>query len=143
MALALGSIGCGRDLQFRQDHRIEVQFPDNFAEVSEPLTVRWTARDFDPGPDGTFLVLVDRAPMPPGRTIDYFDRRNRQNILTTDAPQATIEVFEERVGASSVERNRHFVTIVLIDSSGRRIGESAGFVEFDVRKEPVSTGPVG
>lgn len=143
LLLALTALACGRDLQFKRDDRIEVQHPENFAEVKEPVTVRWTARDFDPQTDGSFLVFVDRAPMPPGQTIEYFNRRNRDNIIASDRPQVTIEVLESRPAAPTVEQNRHFVTIVLVDTEGRRIGETSGSVEFDVIKKPISTGPVG
>lgn len=135
LALAVALVvlpACGGKL-FRNDHRIEILQPRKYATVDQPLTVRWQAKDFAAPDDGHFLVLVDRDPMPPGETLTYF-RRNRLDIYQVDATTFTVDVFTPHVGANSTERNRHDVTVVLLDRDGRRIGESAGFVEFTVRR---------
>lgn len=130
-AVLLG--GC-QDMQFRLDHRIEVQSPGNFAKVREPLSVRWTARDFNPPSDGMFAVFVDRDPMPPGKTMDYFSDKDRNHIWVVDTPSLTVDSLPGKPGVNDIERNHHDVTIVLLDASGKRIGETAGFAEFDITK---------
>ena len=126
------STSCGGKL-FRNDHRVEILTPEKYATVAQPLTVRWHAKDFDPPDDGRFLVFVDRDPQPPGQTTAYF-RRDRRDIHETTSTRLTIETFTPRPGANDSERNLHDVTVVLVDTRGRRIGESAGFVEFTVRR---------
>jgi hypothetical protein len=123
--------GCGGKL-FRNDHRIAILEPRKFATVDQPLTVTWRAKNFEAPSDGHFLVLVDKDPMPPGQTVAYF-RRNRLDVYTVDEPRFTVDTFTAHTGGTKLERNHHDVTVVLLDRQGRRIGESAGFVEFDVR----------
>lgn len=130
--LLLMDVACGGKL-FRNDHRIEILEPGKYATVSQPLTVRWRAKDFDPPTDGRFLVFVDRDPQPPGQTIAYF-RRDRDDIYETSSARLVIQTFTPRPGANDTERNLHDVTVVLTDTEGRRVGESAGFVEFTVRR---------
>jgi hypothetical protein len=127
----LALAGCSGKL-FRNDHRIAIDTPHKFATVDQPLTVSWRAKNFTAPADGHFLVLVDRDPMPPGRTVAFF-KRDRLNLYQVDDTSLTIDTFTPHTGGTKLERNHHDVTIVLLDTTGRRIGESAGFVEFDIR----------
>lgn len=119
---------------FRQDHRINIAYPGDFATVGQPLTIRWSARGFNAPVDGSYAVFVDRDPMPPGETVASFDRDSRhRNIYVLKSPRLTIAHLDPNAGGSDAERNHHDITVVLLDSAGRRVGESAGFVQFTVR----------
>ena len=124
---------CESTLLFKQDHRVTVTSPGNFSTVSQPVVFHWSARDFVAPRDGRFALFLDRDPMPPGQTIEYFKRENRRDIYVLDETQLGIDRLVPRPGGSALERNHHDVTVVLLDRAGRRIGESAGFAEFNVR----------
>lgn len=137
--------GCSvNGLNLRQDDRVSIVAPEDRSDVDLPVTVRWTARDFD----GTYAVFVDRSPVPPGRTLDWLARNDdvcRQtkgcpdttwfadrNVLRTTSNSVTIDRLPDT--ARDNRRDRHEVTVVLLDQKGRRIGESAFRVEFQVRR---------
>jgi hypothetical protein len=132
VGFALLSMGACEGKLFRNDHRITIDSPQKYSTVEQPLTVRWHAKEFEAPEDGHFLLFVDRDPQPPGRTIEYF-HRNRLDIYRTDSTRFRIEAFTPHPGATGLDRNRHDVTVILVDSSGRRIGETAGFTQFIVR----------
>lgn len=145
-------------LDFVQDQRLEITAPRDRAEVTLPLTVRWTVRDFEVtgrsgrarGDAGYFGVFVDRAPQPPQHTLeslgedDPLCRSNPScpdeeflaglNVFSTN--RTSFEVRRLPAPGSEAPRRREFheVTIVLLDGQGRRIGESAFTVEFEVRR---------
>ena len=129
--LSLPLSGCA-SLLFRQDHRISILSPTNNGTVSQPLTVTWTARDFTPGPDGEFVVFVDRSPMPPGEGLDYFAAHDQDGIFPTHRSDIQFDVLRQVTGNASAERNRHELTVILVDAHGHRIGEESGFVAFTV-----------
>src|SRR5205085_2729127 len=72
LLLLFGS-GCGTNVAFKQDHRVSIVYPRNRQKVTLPMTVRWTVKDFD----GTFGVLLDRAPQPPGEPLTWFARNDK------------------------------------------------------------------
>ena len=132
---AVVATSCREGLLFRNDHRVTILSPKNNAAVAEPVSVRWSAREFVAGQDGQFAVFVDRDPMPPGEGIEYFAASNRaQGVFLLNETNLTIDVFTRRTGVDPAERDHHDVTVVLLDTSGRRIGESAGFVEFRIKR---------
>lgn len=124
----------GCNLLFRQDHRITITQPADFATVSSVVTVQWTAVDFTPPRDGQFAVFVDRDPMPPGATIGYFAPNDHFNIFVQSSTSLRLDSSHlvPTAGTQSAERNHHDVTVVLLDLSGARIGETSGFTEFTV-----------
>jgi len=146
---------CGSNLQFRADHRVHVIAPHARSVVQTPLTVRWTYRDFTvTGPDGGhdprrgyFGVFVDRSPMPAGNDLRWFARNDRscravdgcpdadylgrRRILTTTSPRVTVDQLDVPPYHRGLED--HTVVIVLLDGQGRRVGESAWYVDFRVR----------
>jgi hypothetical protein len=130
MATLLSS-ACGQYL-FQQSDRLEIVQPKIYSTVREPLTLAWRAHDFQAPRDGSFVVFVDRDPMPPGESLDYFARDDREGIHVLDATTLSLGVLTQRVGVDPAERNHHDVTVVLVDRSGRRVGEYAGFTEFTV-----------
>jgi hypothetical protein len=130
--------GCSSEgLLFRQDRRLKITSPASGARVTLPLTIRWTMER--PPPGSHFAVFVDRAPQRPGKTLAWLDRnvpvalRGRQTgVFETTDTSFTVAELTRRSDTASVDRNRHEVTIVLVDGGTRRIGETAAFVDFVV-----------
>ncbi|MGH9185496.1 MAG: hypothetical protein ACRD0U_06755 [Acidimicrobiales bacterium] len=144
---AVTSSSCGvQGLSFREDNRVDIVAPGDRDEVTLPLTVRWTVEDFD----GTFEVLVDRSPQPPGEALAWFARNDDicertegcpdkqyladRDVFTTNTPEFTVDRLPDTV-RDGRRREFHEVTVVLLDEGGRRIGESAWSVEFQVDRE--------
>jgi hypothetical protein len=132
-ALLLGS-GCQSQLLFRNDHRITIVAPVDFSNVKAPVTIRWVSRDFTAPADGHFEVFLDRDPLPPGETLQsYFAGQSTQFIWTTDQTSFRIPFFPlPDTAAPKFEQEHHEVTVIVVDAQGRRIGESSGFVEFNL-----------
>ena len=152
LVVALTAAGClPQGLAFRTDERVTITSPDDRETVSLPVTITWTVDGFDlvepgaPAQDdaGYFAVFVDRAPVSPGERFDsvadgdaacrgscpdaaYLAQRG---IYATTATQVVIESVELDDDDRS---DRHTATIVLVDGAGRRIGESAFDVTFEI-----------
>ncbi len=161
-ALSLLSSGCiQQGLAFRVDDRLKIESPKARSEVALPVTIRWTVKDFTiagPGSvpagkdSGYFAVFVDRSPQPPNKTLAWTARKDRtcrpadgcpdaeylaaRNIYTTTDTSITFEQLPRPSDRNRKER--HEVTVVLLDPSGRRIGESAFFVDFTVKRPEAS-----
>ncbi|NEE04365.1 hypothetical protein [Phytoactinopolyspora halotolerans] len=157
LALAVPACG-GRDLLFVQDDRLTVLAPENRASAELPVSVRWRIDDFrvvSPGsapasPDaGFFGVFVDRAPIPPGETLEELAADDPECVRIRSCPDS--EYFAIRGAYTTTDTSFtldsiprigtdhgsdvHTVTIVLLDSEGRRIGESAWYAEFTLPNE--------
>lgn len=147
--LSLGLCGCAdySELSFRQDKRLQVVAPADRSTVPLPVTVRWQMSDFS----GEYALFVDRSPVPGGKALDYIARHDRgcrndpacpdteylaaHQVFTTTATEYTFESLPAPSERDSDKPERHRVTIVLLDGSGHRIGESAWTVEFTLRRE--------
>jgi hypothetical protein len=152
--------GCGithiHDLSFRVDKRLDFISPQSRAKVHQPVTVSWSMKDFrvagpksgePPSRDaGYFAVFVDRAPIKPDATMKSVAGGDpacqsdpscpdksylRQHLVfTTTATSIKLPLIPDL--ANSKEKYQlHRITVVLMDTSGHRIGESAW--ELDVR----------
>ncbi len=142
-------------LAFRTDQRLTFVVPQDRSTVSLPVTIDWDIRDFkvvDPGQqvaedEGYFAVFVDRAPMPPGEPLSWIARKDTdcrpadgcpdQEYLNTRGVYTTTEtelVLEELPRTTDQEgrKERHRVVVVLLDAGGKRIGESAFEVVFEL-----------
>ena len=145
-AIALMGSGCSfSGLNFVQDKRVSILAPGDRAKVALPVTIRWDVRDFD----GTFAVFVDRAPVPPGRSIESLAEDDDLCASQPDCP--TLQWFHDRyvyptadtslmleeVPELSDDQGRvfHEATVVLIGRDGRRVGESAFTVQFEVERD--------
>lgn len=149
--VALG--GCQVDrLQFRNDHRLSFDSPEERGRVTTPVTVSWSMSGFEAvGLDGSredgrgaFAVFVDRAPMPVGKNLRWLAKGDAgcardprcpdeeylkdRGVRVTSATSVTLDVLP-RVGAG-VGDEQHYVNVVLLDGTGRRIGESAWYRPF-------------
>ncbi len=142
-------------LAFRADQRLTFVLPEDRSTVSLPVTIDWDIRDFavvDPGQpaaegEGYFAVFVDRAPVPPGESLSWIARDDDdcraadgcpdEEYLNTRGVYATTEtklVFEQLPRTTDLEgrKERHRAVVVLLDAGGKRIGESAFEIAFDL-----------
>jgi hypothetical protein len=159
VCLVLLLSGCAvSGLSFRIDDRLQILRPADREEVSLPVTIEWDIDDFDViEPDGSddpgrgyFGVFVDRAPQPPGQTVEWFAKDDEscrpadgcpdeqyladRGVYTTTETQFVVETLPPPPSDQVARRELHEVTIVLFDGSGRRIGESAFTAEFEVQR---------
>ncbi len=136
--------GCStRGLSFVQDTRVRMNAPAQSATVRLPLRLHWEAWDFD----GRFAVFVDRSPLRPGRTLDSLVAKDDPCRTTTRCPNdewlAARDIYV--VDGTSLEipllpdrrrddgsQDRHQLTLVLLDRTGKRAGETAIVREFIV-----------
>ena len=93
-----------------------------------PVSLRWTAGEVE---EPSFAVFVDRAPVRPGKPVVPSTTRT-DAVYTTSETELVIDQVAEGQGTG---RELHRATIVLLDASGRRIGESAWDVNFEVQRE--------
>jgi hypothetical protein len=133
-------------LAFRADDRVDIVAPGDRDDVRVPVTIRWRSTipaRRDGGP--YWAVFVDREPIRPGQSLravadeacnrtpgcpDAAYLRDR-SVYLTDRTSVRIDVLPEG-GSDEREsaRDRHEATIVVVDASGHRVGESAWSVEF-------------
>lgn len=142
------------ELQFKADHRLTFISPEEYAEVAAPVRIEWTMDGFEVLPKGSsaapsetagyFAVFVDRSPIKPGETLEEVAGRDQQCRRDPKCPDAAYleanGVYVTRATRltvpnvpplSSRERVQlHQVTVILLDSEGRRIGEYAWFLQF-------------
>jgi hypothetical protein len=148
-------------LAFRVDDRLSITSPKARAEVTLPVTVSWTMRDFNITKDGLagstkqagyFAVFVDRAPQPPGKTLAWIARNDHtcrpsdgcpddqylaaRGIYSTTDTHITFQQLPRSSNAH--QKEQHSVTVILLDPSGKRIGESGQQVDFVVRRKALS-----
>lgn len=163
LALCLGLAGTGCSvsaLAFVVDHRLHFVSPRSRATVTLPVTVRWTIRDFTiagPGAGpasshvGYFALFVDRAPVRPGQTLRAVASGDRVCLHTPGCPDQTYlndrgvytttntwftfsQIATLNTVNSHEKKELHEVTIVLMNTAGHRIGESAWYLDFWMRK---------
>jgi hypothetical protein len=165
VAVASMASGCGlahlSDLNFRVDNRLHFLTPKARSLVHQPITVAWTIGDFTVAAPGSapptrdagyFAVFLDRAPIKPGQTLkaiasgDPTCERDPKcpdktylsdhKVFTTTQTHLRIGLITDIPGDHETVQ-MHSVTVVLLDTAGHRIGESAW--ELDFRMHRVST----
>ena len=149
MALLIAGSACGTSgLAFKQDRRVDIVAPHERSKVTLPVDIAWTAKNVTEG----FAVLVDQAPPRPGRTLgsifsgadtcrgkegrqlcEQSNFLSQRNVFRTTANQFRIEQVP-RLQGNDKKRQFHEVTLILVDSNGRRVGESAWSVQIEVPK---------
>lgn len=152
LVLAAGCVDVS-ELQFVQDDRLTFDAPGSRELVETPLQLSWAMTDFEvvergqgePSDDaGYFAVFVDRAPVEPGETLEEVAGRDDvcrrdpacpdeqyladRGVYVTTTPSLTIDLVPALGSTEEIEL--HDVTVILLDSRGRRIGESAWYREF-------------
>jgi hypothetical protein len=163
LAVALAVVtGCGithlQDLQFRVDKRLHFTSPADRALVHQPLTVSWTMDDFTVEPQGSapasrdagyFAVFVDRSPVKPGHTMkdvasgDNYCKQSpscpdrsylrQHQVYTTTSTHVRLGLIPA-LANDHEDVQLHTVTVVLMDTAGHRIGESAWELDLRIRK---------
>lgn len=147
---------CGVDgLAFKEDTRVEVVRPGDRDEVRLPLTIDWTVEEFEVGRgQGSFGLVLDQAPPRPGKTLAWLYRGDRscrgdtgealcetaeflasRRVYTTTETKFTLDRVP-RLSGDDRRRQFHEVTLILLDAAGRRVGEGAWSVQFEVPREP-------
>ena len=144
---AVALAGCGAsNLAFRTDHRVHITAPPSRALVQAPVTLRWNVSP-RPAAATTFAVFVDRAPVKPGQTLRAVAAGDSSCQHAAGCPDAqyladrqvytTADTSLTLQGVASMNSYQttqlHEATIVLLDASGRRIGEAAWYVDFRMR----------
>jgi hypothetical protein len=148
LILCLSAAGCGvHGLSFVQDKRVDITAPKERSKVALPVTVAWTAKG---DAHHSFAVLVDQAPPRTGKTLPWLYRgmdscrgeTGRQlcatpaflagrNVFRTSQTHFTVDHVNRFTG-NDRRRQFHEVTVVLLDAQGRRVGEGAWSVQFEV-----------
>jgi hypothetical protein len=129
LGTACGPVG----LDFRQDHRLAIVTPEGVPTVHLPLAVRWRflgSLGTADGPAG-FAVFVDRSPVAPGESLTSLDPAERRAVTVTRATDTTVSNLDSSTSVNG--STEHQVTVVLLDSAQRRIGETAVAVQFYVQ----------
>lgn len=151
-ATAVSTTGCQfADYQFRVDDRMTIVEPPAQSTVDPPFKITWEMEDFDAagldgdtsGDSGVYAVFVDRPPVKAGQSLrSLFDddpacasnascpdaaRLAQENIYVTTKEGVRVK-FLPLVGAGGPDL--HTITIVLLDGSGRRVGESSWYRTF-------------
>lgn len=148
--------GCSiHGLNFVEDSRVRITAPGDRARVPLPVTVAWDVSDFavtgpteHARPDaGYFAVFIDRSPQPAGEPLAWLAREDAACLSEPDCPDeewlaqrgvhvtteasVTLDTVPRR---SDRARDLHEVTVVLLDGTGRRLGESAWSVDLEVAR---------
>ena len=153
--LAQGCVPNG--LAFTQDKRLDIVSPEGHSSVKLPVTIRWRVQDFritghdarsDPDA-GYFGVFVDRAPVPPGKPLSWIAHGDTICVATPGCPDRQYledrDTYETTDTSFTLEQlpdldayhgnELHEVTVVLLDGTGKRIGESAWYVDFEYERK--------
>lgn len=135
-------------LSIRQDKRVDITAPADGEKVALPARIAWSVKDFRVGSaHGSFGVFIDQTPQRPGRTLQSLFAHSeecrgltgcpdksflaRHNIHQTSATAFTLDHLPAKSGTSK-GRQFHEVTVVLLDAAGKRVGEGAWAVRFEV-----------
>ncbi|HEX9889407.1 MAG TPA: hypothetical protein VGA69_08000 [Nitriliruptorales bacterium] len=147
LTVAIALQACAVDgLSFVTDDRVRIVQPTPNATIEPPYEFRWTAEDVD----GYFVVFFDRSPVRPNETLlamvpDTDPCRARadcpdtewladRNVYVVRHPSLRVDQLPD-LRETDREKDRHDLTIVLFDESGRRVGESVFTTEFIVERE--------
>jgi len=147
IAVSSGS-GCAvTGVAYRTDDRLTFVTPEDRADVTLPVTVRWEVKDFSVPTDGSFAVFVDRAPQPRGKPLRWLARDDdgcREENGCPDAawyaernvyPTTELGITLDQLPARADDRREfHEVTVVLLDPDQRRIAETGWSIEFEVAR---------
>ena len=142
--MILGLIGGGcrvTGLAYRDNQRVKIVEPTQNATVHLPMRLEWTASR--PSQGTRYAIFTDQPPMGPDESLrSIADQTCKQtpgcpnkeyleenNIYVTKAHSLVISHIPQ---LSAPLKNVHEITIVLLNSAGRRVGESFYSVNFSV-----------
>lgn len=159
LLVVLTATACrSNDIAFRRNEVLAVTSPPADAVVTLPLDVSWVRTDGSDatldtdGSDGYYLVLVDRAPMGPGRSLltlvddqcldiegcpdqDWLVARHMYPL--TDG-SITLSSLPRDSGAALDGLRRHEIVIVRMTRDNHRIGDEVYDLAFYTREETES-----
>jgi len=98
-------------------------------------------------------VFVDQAPQPPGKPLSWIAHNDRacraadgcpdaeylaaRHIFSTTDTHITFAQLPLSSGESK-QKERHSITVILLDPAGKRIGESAFQIDISVNRRSLS-----
>lgn len=145
--LALSGCADYSQLAFTTDDRLTFRSPAPRSRVTLPVTLSWSDRS--PRQGEGYAVFVDRAPVRPGHTMLDVAGRDAacqriptcpdpayladRGVYVTSRPSLPLT----RIAPTRLGKGRdqlHEVVVVLVDADGRRVGESAWFLQFTLTK---------
>jgi len=133
--------GCG-SRAFVANQSVHIVSPAPLATVTAPFVVTWTASERS---DGGFAVFVDLSPIAPGHSLrDLASDQCKQQpgclnasylaglgVYLTRLDHVTIPALQPLAGTEGRQAHPvHILTVVMMDSGGRRVGDAAWQVEF-------------
>jgi hypothetical protein len=151
--MSVAVAGCGNTpREFRQNQSLRIVSPTELQTVTAPAQIRWVTTSALPA-NTRFAIFIDTPPLPPGRTLRSMVRRGDPCLLLASCPDATwFQLHGVRLAPShevAVDRFPilggvvgktspviHQVTIVPIDTTGRRIGAATYSVRIRVADVP-------
>jgi hypothetical protein len=144
-------------LQYKNDHRLSFRAPRSRQLVMAPVHVAWTMKAFEAvGLDGSsdtsrgaYGVFIDRAPLPAGKDLRWIARDDAGCKRDLQCPTArfladrgvfvttatSLDLTSLPPASEGVGDEQHYVTVVLLNGKGRRIGESAWYLPFSSKRE--------
>lgn len=150
LVLALSACTDYSQLAFTTNDRISFRVPEARSQVSLPVALRW--HDSRPRAGERYGVFVDRSPVRPGHELREVAARDvacsrtpgcpdsvylsDRGVYLTARPSLTLTKLAPLRGGRAREQ-LHEVIIVIVDASGRRVGESAWFVHFTLASRAV------
>lgn len=143
-ALVAGLVvaGCGgAPRALVADQHVRIVSPAPLDVVAAPFTVRWTSTNRS---DRSFAVFVDLQPVPPGHQLrDLADEQCKKirgcpdagylanrGVFVTERSEVEVPTLPVLRGTGARARHpAHIVTIVTLDSAGRRTGDGSWQLE--------------
>jgi len=146
------------ELAYRTDKRLTFTAPTARTLVKTPIDVRWSIKGFTVQQPGTappsqnagyFAVFVDKAPIKPNETMRTIAKRDEECLHRPGCPDETY--LEDRriytttdsgltldqippIPGDKERIQFHLVTVILMDTTGHRIGESAWQLDLRMRR---------
>jgi hypothetical protein len=145
LALAVLVTGCRTSgLLFTKSSDFRILSPASSAEVKLPLRVTWTAGgSYRPG--DRFAVFLDRGTIGPGENLSKLipdackkapscsgeTFLQQEKVYVTSSPEVILATLpRSSVTGHSTGKEDHSVTVVILDSSGARVGEAFASTDF-------------
>ena len=145
LALAFLLAGCRTSgLIFTKDSAFRILNPSSSSSVTLPLKVTWT--DGGPAAGATrFAVFLDQGTIRPGEnlssllpdfckvdpTCPHNEYLHQQNVYVTSVPALILTTLPQTtLGGHDSAREYHTLVVVVINSSGARVGEAFAGTSF-------------
>jgi len=122
VAAGASASACTAAGAYRAPDGLSIVAPADRSDVGLPVRVAWSGVSRAKG----YVVVVDRVPMPVGKTVTWFGAQPVGVIATVD----TELLLGRSVTAKNSRSARHIVTVVAVDHRGRRMNEDSAQVTF-------------